>query len=229
MSVQMANERLICDMSSAGREISDSSSRAETLSFLTGGGEMGERIRAFDWAGTELGPPDRWPAPLRTAVRILLTTNHPLFIFWGPNHICLYNDAYSRSLGPKNTHPCLATRGRACGTRSGRSSARRSSRSWRVAAPRGTKTNWCRSSATAGSSKCTGRTATARSTTSTHRTALAACWSSAPKPRRRYWQEQQLRSAEQRWRNLFDQAPGFVCVLRGSRTFSSTRTNATWN
>ncbi len=30
--------------------------------FLAGGGEMGERIRAFDWAGTPLGRPEAWPA-----------------------------------------------------------------------------------------------------------------------------------------------------------------------
>src|SRR5690606_8680286 len=61
-------------------------------------------IRGFDWTGHALGPPERWPLPLRTAVRVMLTTNHPVFIFWGGQHICLYNDAYSRSIGPEK-HP----------------------------------------------------------------------------------------------------------------------------
>ena len=72
--------------------------------FLAGGGEMGARIREFPWAETPLGEPRLWPQGLRTAVRILLTTQHPVFIFWGQHHICLYNDAYSRSLGPEK-HP----------------------------------------------------------------------------------------------------------------------------
>ena len=72
--------------------------------FLQGGGTMGELIRAFDWAATPLGPPDQWPLPLRTTVRILLTTGHPAFIFWGPELRCFYNDAYSRSIGPEK-HP----------------------------------------------------------------------------------------------------------------------------
>ena len=32
-----------------------------------GGGEMGERIRAFDWAGHPLGPPGQWPSALHMA------------------------------------------------------------------------------------------------------------------------------------------------------------------
>ena len=70
------------------------------VDFLSGGGEMGERIRAFPWRDTSLGPPERWPQGLRTALRILLTTQHPIYIFWGPELICFYNDSYSRSLGP---------------------------------------------------------------------------------------------------------------------------------
>ncbi|MEO6187120.1 MAG: ATP-binding protein [Steroidobacteraceae bacterium] len=74
--------------------------------FLAGGGEMGERIRAFPWTNAALGEPRSWSQGLRTAVRVLLTTQHPAFIFWGPQHSCLYNDAYSRSLGPEK-HPSI--------------------------------------------------------------------------------------------------------------------------
>ncbi len=79
-------------------------SKANQLDFLAGGGEMGERIRAFPWEATALGPPEHWPSGLRTSLRILLTTQHPVFIFWGPELTCFYNDAYSRSLGPEK-HP----------------------------------------------------------------------------------------------------------------------------
>ena len=76
------------------------------LGFLAGGGSMGERTRAHSWAGTALGEPHRWPQSLRTTVRILLTTGHPTMIFWGPELTCLYNDAFSRSLGPEK-HPAI--------------------------------------------------------------------------------------------------------------------------
>jgi signal transduction histidine kinase/CheY-like chemotaxis protein len=81
--------------------------------FLAGGGEMGERIRAFPWTETPLGDPHRWPQGLRTAVRVLLTTQHPVFIFWGTEHTCLYNDAYSRSIGAEKHPSILGAPGRA--------------------------------------------------------------------------------------------------------------------
>ena len=69
-----------------------------------GGGEMGARIRAHDWAATPLGPVEGWPESLRTAVGIMLTMRHPVGISWGPDLVCLYNDAYAASLGPEQ-HP----------------------------------------------------------------------------------------------------------------------------
>lgn len=41
------------------------------LNFLTGGGEMGERIRNFDWSKTPLGNPENWDSSLKTCVRIV--------------------------------------------------------------------------------------------------------------------------------------------------------------
>jgi signal transduction histidine kinase/CheY-like chemotaxis protein len=76
------------------------------LEFLAGGGAMGERIRAYSWVNTPLGEPQFWPQGLRTAVRILLTTGHPTLIFWGPELACLYNDAFSLSLGHEK-HPAI--------------------------------------------------------------------------------------------------------------------------
>ncbi len=84
----------------------DALATSATLSFLAGGGEAGALIRGFDWAATPLGPPEQWSVPLRTALGILLTTNHPVFIFWGQDATCLYNDAYARSLGPEK-HPAI--------------------------------------------------------------------------------------------------------------------------
>lgn len=72
--------------------------------FLTSGGAMGALMRAHDWAKTPLGLPAEWPQSLRTTVRLALSTHHPVFIFWGPELTCLYNDAYGRSLGPER-HP----------------------------------------------------------------------------------------------------------------------------
>eukprot|EP01037_Dinobryon_pediforme_P008863 gene8863-8952_t len=80
--------------------------------FLGGGGEMGALMREHDWAATPLGPPGTWPQSLRTVIRLLLNTRHPMFVFWGPEHICFYNDAYSLSIGPERHPVALGRPGR---------------------------------------------------------------------------------------------------------------------
>jgi PAS domain S-box-containing protein len=70
---------------------------------LAGGGEMGARMRAHDWASTPLGPVEQWPQSLKTAVRILLTSRQAMFVWWGGELINLYNDAYKAIVGGK--HP----------------------------------------------------------------------------------------------------------------------------
>jgi PAS domain S-box-containing protein len=75
----------------------------DPLAFVAGGGEMGQRIRAFDWSKTPLGPVAGWPQSLRTAVRIMLTSRQPFWIGWGKELTKLYNDPYKPIIGGK--HP----------------------------------------------------------------------------------------------------------------------------
>ena len=72
--------------------------------FLQGGGERGALRRAHDWSRSSLGAPADWPQSLRTVVRLMLNTGHPMYIWWGPELACLYNDAYRESIGPER-HP----------------------------------------------------------------------------------------------------------------------------
>ncbi len=82
--------------------------------FLAGGGEMGALMRAYDWSLTPLGRPATWPQSLRTAVRLLLNTNHPMFIWWGPHLTQFYNDAYRQTMGPERHPAALGQDGREC-------------------------------------------------------------------------------------------------------------------
>jgi PAS domain S-box-containing protein len=88
--------------------------RSNRADFLAGGGEMGALTRACDWSATPIGAPDSWPQSLRTAVRILLNTNHPMFIWWGEELIQFYNDAYRQTMGPERHPSALGQRGREC-------------------------------------------------------------------------------------------------------------------
>jgi PAS domain S-box-containing protein len=71
--------------------------------FLLGGGEMGVRMREMDWAETSLGPVEDWPQSLRSALSICLNSRFPIAIYWGPEYVLLYNDAWRPIVG--NKHP----------------------------------------------------------------------------------------------------------------------------
>lgn len=75
--------------------------------FLRGGGEMGELTRAKDWSDTTLGDPSNWPQSLRTTLGILLNSKFPMFLWWGDELTCFYNDAYRPSLGNEGKHPVI--------------------------------------------------------------------------------------------------------------------------
>ncbi|MBW1655794.1 PAS domain-containing protein [Flavobacterium quisquiliarum] len=68
---------------------------------------MGELTRAKDWSKTSVGSVEYWPQSLRTTLGILLNSKFPMFLFWGPDHICFYNDAYRPSLGNDGKHPAI--------------------------------------------------------------------------------------------------------------------------
>ena len=81
------------------------------LTFLAGGGAMGALMRDMDWSATTLGPTDTWPQSLRTSVSTCLNCSFPILVWWGPELVKLYNDAYAVILGDK--HPrALGTPGR---------------------------------------------------------------------------------------------------------------------
>jgi PAS domain S-box-containing protein len=84
----------------------------QQFEWLPGGGEMGERTRSFDWSKTTLGPVSDWPRSLRTIVSVILTSRHPMFLWWGPDLIQFYNDAYRSSLGEERHPAALGGRGR---------------------------------------------------------------------------------------------------------------------
>ena len=68
---------------------------------------MGELIQKKDWSKTPLGSPENWSQSLRTTLSIMLNSKFPMFLFWGPQLICFYNDAYRPSLGNDGKHPAM--------------------------------------------------------------------------------------------------------------------------
>lgn len=78
--------------------------KASRINFLEGGGEMGALMRTYDWSRTPLGDPADWPDALKAAVATCLSSRFPMVIWWGPQLLMLYNDAWQPILG-ETKHP----------------------------------------------------------------------------------------------------------------------------
>jgi two-component system sensor histidine kinase VicK len=78
-----------------------------SYAFLKGGGEMGALTRNYDWLNHRLGDPAGWPPSLKISLGILLNSRFPMFLWWGREHYCFYNDAYLPSLGSNGKHPAI--------------------------------------------------------------------------------------------------------------------------
>ncbi|WP_179343277.1 sensor histidine kinase [Winogradskyella ursingii] len=77
------------------------------LDFLDAKGEMVELVKQKDWSSTLVGCPSQWPQSLKTSLGIILGNKFPMFIFWGKESVCFYNDAYRPSLGIDGKHPSI--------------------------------------------------------------------------------------------------------------------------
>src|SRR2546428_1951084 len=77
-------------------------------------GEQGAVMRGIDWSATPLGPVERWPLTLRSALSVCLDSPLPMMIWWGPELVALYNDAYRTMLGSRQHPEALGRPGREC-------------------------------------------------------------------------------------------------------------------
>jgi signal transduction histidine kinase/CheY-like chemotaxis protein len=75
----------------------------EFKTIAAGGGETGELLRQIDWSASPVGDPSTWPQALRTILSIVMGSNQPMFLSWGDAGTLLYNDAYAEILAEK--HP----------------------------------------------------------------------------------------------------------------------------
>lgn len=69
-------------------------------------------MSAVDWSRTSMGLVEQWPATLLATTRIMLGNDVPMMLWWGPELVQLYNDAFRSLLGDRHPH-CLARPGTA--------------------------------------------------------------------------------------------------------------------
>src|SRR6201994_3775328 len=76
---------------------------SDKTEFLAGGGFMGALLRDSAWSESPLGAPEQWTSSLKTTVGLMLRAEAQIVLFWGPEFVALYNDAYAPTIGDK--HP----------------------------------------------------------------------------------------------------------------------------
>jgi hypothetical protein len=76
---------------------------------MAGGSECGELVRSIDWSKTPLRAITSWSVGLKTAVSFVLSSRYPMVLFWGPERVQLYNDAFIPNLGD-GEHPAAMGR-----------------------------------------------------------------------------------------------------------------------
>jgi signal transduction histidine kinase len=65
--------------------------------------ELERLIQEKDWSQTSIGPMSGWSPTLKTTVSFLVANRLPILLWWGPDYVSIYNDAYRSVLATK--HP----------------------------------------------------------------------------------------------------------------------------
>ncbi|KAL9566454.1 hypothetical protein ACKAV7_009369 [Fusarium commune] len=65
-------------------------------------------VQNVDWESTSLGPLSDWPAQLQHTFNQLVSDSRPVALYWGPEYVTIYNEAFSKYCGAR--HPGLLGR-----------------------------------------------------------------------------------------------------------------------
>ncbi len=88
-------------------DLPSETSTSKQYKFLSGGGKMGAAIQIFDWSPTVIGSIERWPQTLRTSVGIVVQSKVPMFLSWGDDALCIFNDASESLITSENSELSL--------------------------------------------------------------------------------------------------------------------------
>ena len=83
------------------------SQNIEELPLWAKAGEMGQLVLDHDWSKTSIGNIEDWRLSLRITLYNVLHSGFPMFLFWGEEFLCFYNDAFRPSLGVDGKHPAI--------------------------------------------------------------------------------------------------------------------------
>jgi PAS domain S-box-containing protein len=67
-------------------------------------GEMADLIRNFPWEIHPLGNAAEWHPVFHSTLSLVLESRFPMFLYWGKDNFCFYNDAFRLTMG-SDKHP----------------------------------------------------------------------------------------------------------------------------
>ena len=73
----------------------DNAAEPQPYTFPAGAGELATFIRETDWSDLALPPPATWSVSLKATVELILAAKAEIVLFWGPEFVAIYNDAYA--------------------------------------------------------------------------------------------------------------------------------------
>ena len=75
---------------------------------------MAAALRGHDWAATPLGPMEQWPASLKALLATVLSSRQPMLLWWGPEQLQFYNDAFDQCFAGDRLPGGIGRRGMDC-------------------------------------------------------------------------------------------------------------------
>ncbi len=79
--------------------------------FFNGTGETAKILKEKNWETTTISLPRIWKKTLHTNINILLNSTIPMFLFWGDEYFCFYNDAFTEQNNIENSSLKLGLNG----------------------------------------------------------------------------------------------------------------------
>lgn len=81
--------------------------------FLNNEGEIAQLLKQVDWCSHPMGSVKDWSPIFRSTLSIIINSAFPMFLFWGKEYYCFYNDAFSPILGISSKDPAIGKSGEA--------------------------------------------------------------------------------------------------------------------
>lgn len=80
--------------------------------FLNNEGDIAQLLEKFDWCNHPMGCVKDWSPIFRSTLSIIINSAFPMFLFWGKEYYCFYNDAFTEILSINSKEQAIGKAGK---------------------------------------------------------------------------------------------------------------------